>query len=314
VIVSVGSINADIQVRADRTPDGPGTILATDLLRTSGGKAANVAVLARRLGAEVRLLGAVGDDDLAEQALAGPLDEGVDVTAVRRTQGPTGTSSITVGATGDKTIVLALNANDAPPEDHGAIERAVGTAERGSVVVVDLEIAPATARLAVEAARQAGLTVVVDPAPDHRVDDWLLAAADHVTPDHREAAALTGIDAGTTTEACRAAEALRERGAGVAYVKLETGGCAMADADGTHVIDAPPDVAVVDSTGAGDAFAGALAWALAGHLPHHEAAALAVAASACAVGGYGSQESYPTLAELTAMRGRLADTAGPGRP
>jgi sugar/nucleoside kinase (ribokinase family) len=91
-----GSINADFQVGVERPPQRPGTLLARDLLRTSGGKAANVAVFVRRLGVQTRLLGCVGDDDLAEQALAGPSREGVDVTLVRRTPGPTGVACIVV--------------------------------------------------------------------------------------------------------------------------------------------------------------------------------------------------------------------------
>jgi ribokinase len=112
VIVSIGSINADFVVRVDASPAGSGSQLARDLLRTSGGKAANVAVLAQRLGTPARLIGCVGDDDLAAQALAGPVAAGVDTTGVRRAPGPTGYSSVMVPPDGAKTIVLATNAND----------------------------------------------------------------------------------------------------------------------------------------------------------------------------------------------------------
>jgi ribokinase len=313
MILSFGSINADLQVRADALPDGPGTLAARDVLRTSGGKGANVAVLARRLGADALLLGCVGDDDLATQALEGPRREGVDVTSVRRVPGTTGLASIVVGPAGDKLIVLALNANDTPASDAGSVEqveRAIASAPPGSVLVVDLEVDPASVTAAVVRARHAGITVVLDPAPTHRLPDDLLSQVDHVTPDHREAAALTGIDTATVEGACEAAEALHQRGPQVAYVKLAAGGCAVAHDGGAHVIDPPPQLDVVDTTGAGDAFAGALAWALSLGLPDQEAAALAVAASACAVGAYGSQESYPSLDELTSMRARVPDRDG----
>lgn len=307
MILSLGSINADLQLRADALPEGAGTVLATDMLRTSGGKAANVAVLACRLGAEVQLLGSVGDDELAEQALAGPQREGVDVTSVRRVPALTGTSCIVVGPGGDKAIVLALNANDTPPGEEARVERAVGAAEPGSVLVVDLEVSPEFVGVAVDAASRSGLAIVLDPAPPSRLADGLVDRVDHITPDHREAETLTGIDASSERGACHAAGELHRGGGAVAYVKLASGGCAVADDEGTCVLRAPERLDVVDTTGAGDAFAGALAWALSRGVEHREAAALAVASSACAVGTYGSQESYPSLDELTSMRGRLGD-------
>jgi ribokinase len=312
-VVALGSINADRYVRVPRLPDGPGLVLGRDMLRTSGGKAANVAVVARRLGTTARLLGCVGDDDLAARALAGPHQEGVDVTPVRRMAGPTGSSSIMVGPGGDKTIVLALNANDAWPADgehteHAGlvdhIEQVVVTAPAGSVLVVDLEVPPVNVVVAARAARRAGMPVVVDPSPADRLGDEIIDLADHVTPDHREALALTGTDARSRAGACRAAEALHRRGVANAYVKLAAGGCAVAGRHGTLVVDPPGDLEVVDTTGAGDAFAGGLAWALARGAAPEEAAAVAVAASACAVGAYGSQESYPTPDALAAMLAR----------
>ena len=315
-VLSLGSINADVQVRADALPSGPGTLLAQDLLRTSGGKGANVAVVARRLGADARLLGSVGDDDLAEVALGPPRREGVDIAGVRHVPGPTGTSAIVVGPSGDKLIVLALNANDAPAPDPTWAERAVAGAPAGSALVVDLEVDPALAVAAARAARDAGVPVVVDPAPADRLTPELRACADHVVPDHREAATLTGLDTTTTDGARRAAEALRRTGGGVVHVKLASGGCVVADEGGSHVVGPPPGLAVVDTTGAGDAFAGTLGWALSLGVGHREAAALAVAASACAVGTYGSQESYPSLDRLTSMRARVpagpVSPAGPG--
>jgi ribokinase len=312
-VVSLGSINADHCVRAARLPEGSGTLLAGDLLRTSGGKAANVAVLARRLGTPSRLVGCVGDDDLAELALAGPRREGVDVGAVRRAPGPTGSSSIVVAPDGDKTIVLALNANDAwpaavdQPEHAGLvdhIEQAVVTAPPGSVLAVDLEVPPVNVAVAARAARRVGMAVVVDPAPAERLDDELLDLADHLTPDHHEALALTGIDTRSRSGACRAAEALHRRGVPHVYVKLLGGGCVVAGAGGTVVVEPPGHLQVVDTTGAGDAFAGGLAWALSRGAGGGEAAPIAVAASACAVGTYGSQESYPSPDALAAMVAR----------
>lgn len=305
-VLSLGSINADFQVRVERPPEGPGTLLAHDLLRTSGGKGANVGVLARRLGTEARLLGCVGDDDLAEQALAGPIQAGVDISLVRRATGPTGLSNILVTPDGDKAIVLALNANDAWAHDAELVGSHVAEATE-SILVADLEVPIAVVRAALHAAREANMVVVLDPAPAGRMPDDLLPLVDHVTPDHLEAGEMTGLDAGDDNGAFCAAAALRKRGAGAAYVKLSSGGCAVASSEGCQVIHGPVDLDVVDTTGAGDAFAGALAWALLAGRSPLDAAGIAVAASSCAVTTYGSQQSYPSPAQLDAMAVRVAD-------
>lgn len=306
MILSLGSINADFAVRADAAPEGPGAVLARDLLRTSGGKGANVAVLAARLGAPAALLGCVGDDDLAAQALRGPVAAGVDMSLLRRTTGPTAYSSIVVPPGGAKSIVLALNANDAWPEgDDGArVRDDVAGAPDGSVLVADLEVPVALVAAALRAARDRGFTTVLDPAPPERHDEALLALADHLTPDHSEAAELTGTDTSDPDGAAKAAGALRERGAGTVYVKLGEGGCVVAARAGVSLVEAP-DVEPVDATGAGDAFTGALAWALHEGRSALDAAKVAVAASTCAVLAYGSQESYPTRRALAAMEERV---------
>lgn len=305
-IVALGSVNADFQVRVPQPPEGSGTIMAVDLLRTSGGKAANVAVLARRLGHEAILLGCVGDDDLAEQAVGGPEREGVDIRKVRRIPGSTGFSSIVVAPGGDKTIVLALNANDQWAGEAGAVAQNVSAAGPGAVLVADLEIPVDIVVAAVKAASGSGIPVVLDPAPPDRVTDELLRSADHLTPDHREAGTLTDCDTTTPDGALTAAEALCRRGAAAVYVKLSVGGCAVVTSGTRAIVGAPEDLDVVDTTGAGDAFAGGLASALADGSEVIDAAVVAVAASSCAVQAYGSQESYPSRSELSDMAARIS--------
>lgn len=300
MIVSLGSINADFLVRTDAAPSGPGSSLARDLLRTSGGKAGNVAVLAARLGVEVRLLGCVGDDDLAAQALAGPSAAGVELTGVRRRPRPTGYASVTVPPNGAKAIVLFTGANDAWADDAAVVAGEVRAAPDGTVLVVSLEIPPAVVEAALRAARDRGFTTVLDPAPPQRLERRLLELVDHLTPDHAEAQELTGADTADVAGAGDAAVALRSQGAGAVHVKLSEGGCVVATAAGRTVVRAP-SVQPVDATGAGDAFAGALAWALHDGRDAVEAARAAVAASTVAVTGYGSQESYPSLERLSAM-------------
>lgn len=308
MILSLGSVNADFLVRADEPPSGPGAQLVRELLRTSGGKAANVAVLATRLGAPATLLCCVGDDDLAEQALAGPVAAGVDCRHVLHRPVPTGYSSVIVPPDGAKSIFLHLGANDDWPEDLGGLGAVVAGAPAEAVLVADLEVPAPVVVAALRASRERGLVTVLDPAPPDRVTDELLGLADHVTPDHSEAEELTGIDPDRTEAAMAAASALRDRGAGAAYVKLADGGCALAWDGGTATVEAA-EVDVVDATGAGDAFAGALAWALWRGAEPVEAARVAVAASTCAVTGYGSQESYPDRAGLDAVLARTSVAA-----
>jgi ribokinase len=310
VILSLGSINADFLVRTSEPPDGPGSSLARDLLRTSGGKAANLAVLATRLGAEVRLLGCVGDDDLAAQALAGPLEEGVDLAGVRRRPGPTRYASVMVPPDGAKTIVLFTGANDAWADDAAAVADDVRASPDGTVVVVSLEVPAEVVEGALRAARERGFTTVLDPAPSSRLDSSLLSLVDQLTPDHSEAAELTGADTSTVDGAVEAAAALRDKGAAIVHVKLADGGCVVAAEDGVTAVHAP-EVDPVDATGAGDAFAGALAWALHAGRSTEDAARVAVAASTIAVTAFGSQEAYPTPDPLDAMLGRVRAIAQP---
>ena len=305
-VLSLGSINADFQVRTERRPQPSETLIASDFLRLGGGKAANVAFLACKLDVPASLFGHVGDDDLAEQALAPLRAIGVDLAGVRRIGGAhTGMAMITVPPDGKKGIVLAPNANDAWGEpDAAEVERAVREAAPGSVLVADCEVPGFVVERALRAARQRGITTILDPSPAERVSDALLRLADVVSPNAGEAGALTGIDCGDTAAARKAGERLRERGAGIACVKLPDGGCVLVGEALFACVAAVP-VDVCDSTGAGDAFAGALAVACLERRSWGEALRFAVAASHVAVTGYGSQPAFPDRAALKRMEQRL---------
>jgi ribokinase len=309
-VLSVGSVNADFEMRVAAPPRSGAVHLGSDLLRTSGGKAANVAVLAARLGVGARLFGCVGDDDLALQALAGPRAAGVDLSAVRVADGATGCAMILVGPGGDKIIVLAPEANDAFSEqDSAVLVAAVHQAGERAVLVADLEVPPEPVRPALVAARAARVPTVLDPSPPGRLPKDLLSLVDHVSPNASEASEITGVDIRSAEDAALAGQWLRERGAGTAYVRMSDGRCVVASADGTETVRAPDGIQVVDTTGAGDAFAGALAVAVLRGLPPVEAAMVGVAAASCAVSGYGTQVSYPTAAEVAAMTERVREAS-----
>ncbi|SFH26729.1 ribokinase [Palleronia marisminoris] len=295
VVLSLGSINADFQMRIDKRPEVSETLLAHDFVRAGGGKAANVAFLARKLGRDPVLLGRVGDDDLAEQALAPLREIGIDLRHVDQVQGAdTAVSVITVPPDGKKAIVLAPGANDAwEQEDTGRPDEVVSAAPKGSILVIDCEVPEFVARAAAQSARRRGLFILLDPSPADRVSDELLSLVDVVVPNPTEAETLTGIAVDGPDGAVRAGRAFLDRGCKVACMKLPDGGCIVAQdkEDFRHVT--VEEVDIVDTTGAGDAFAGAMAVALSEGHDAVAAAIFATAASTHAVTGYGSQPAYP---------------------
>jgi ribokinase len=305
-LVSVGSINVDLQVRVERCPAAGEALVGEDFLLVGGGKGANVAYFARRLGAESLLIGRVGSDLLSEAALRVLEDLGVDLRHVGRARDvPTGIAMITVYPDHNKGIVLASNANGA--WDSAALEAAeaaVASAPAGSVLVADLELDPEVVIRTAAAARGRGFPVILDPSPAGRVTNGLLALVGYLTPNPAEAKLLTGIEIDGAENAFRAAEALVERGARTALVKLGAGGCVVVGAE-SHFQVAPITVRAVDTTGAGDAFAGALGVALLEGQPLAQAASLAVSAASFSVTRYGAQPSYPSREELEAFVARF---------
>lgn len=297
-LLSLGSINADFQMRVDQPLGAQETSVADMLVRLGGGKAANVAYLAARLGCHAELLGCVGDDDLAEQALRGLPDVGVDLRGVTRVPGgTTAVSIILVPPEGKKAIVLAPQANDQWSQAATEVAlQAIGRAANPALLVVDCEIPAEVVASAVAAARARGLPVILDPSFPTRVDPAWLSQVDAITPNLEEARQLCGLSRGAPPVVLRT---LRARGAPVVCLKLPDGGCLFGDAHESFAL-CPPAVDVVDSTGAGDAFTGAFAvrW-LEGASPQ-QAATFAVAAAALAVETFGSQPAYPRRARIEA--------------
>jgi ribokinase len=310
ILLSLGSINADFQVRIGRLPDTGETLLAGDFVRLAGGKATNVALLAQRLGVPARLFGRTGDDALREQALAPLRDAGLDLAGVSIAAGcATAVAMIAVLPDGKKRIILANNANDAwQDEDVRRVIAAIDEGSPGSAIVADYEVTPAVGKNVVVAAAKRGPLVVIDPSPANRVDRETLKYATVVTPNPVEAEGLTGIKVGSVESAAAAARRLIAGGAGSICVKFADGGCLVADRNGAWAI-APVPVPVSDTTGAGDAFAGALAVRLMEQQPLIEAAAFAAAASHLAVTAYGSQAGYPPRQQIEELQPSLLANA-----
>lgn len=298
-VISLGSVNVDVHVRAPRWPEPGESLGGRDFLWLSGGKGANVARQARLLGVDTQLVGRVGDDPPGEQVLHALRAAGVDVSLVFRVPDvATGFALVRVHADARSAILFAANANEGwtDPEIE-AVEAALANAPAGSVLVVDLEIGAEVARRAMRAARDGGLRVVLDPSPARRTDPDLLSLCDYLTPAAAEARLLTGRRVDGVDDALYAGRALRRLGAGAALVKLPDGGTVLVDDEREVQIAAPP-TEPVDTTGAGDAFAGALAAALLEGLPPTDAARFATIAAAHAVAAYGSQPAYATRPEI----------------
>jgi ribokinase len=295
-VVVVGSSNTDMTVRVPSLPGAGQTVLGDSFAISPGGKGANQAVAARRAGAEVTFITAVGDDDLGRGALERYRTEGIDVSHVRTIGGTaSGVALIFVSRDGENMIGVAAGANQAlTPSD---IDRLPDVVFRpGDVLLVGLEIAIPTAIRAMRRGKDAGMTVLLNPAPAPSLSDQevqiLLSAADVLTPNRVEAMMLAGVSGGGRPDSAAFARKLLAMGPRAVVITLGAEGCLLATR-GTLQTIAAPRVEAVDTVGAGDAFNGALAVALAEGRELNDAVGWATAAAALAVTLPGAQSALP---------------------
>jgi len=292
----VGSVNQDYVLSVERRPKPGETLSGAVLALHPGGKGANQAVAAVLLGARVALLGRVGDDPAGASLRAELAARGVDTAAVGTTGGvSTGAAFITVTPDGENAIVVALGANHRLTA--GDVDAVAGSIRSAAVLVAQLEVPLEVVGRAVEVAAGAATRVVLNLAPARPVPDALLARVDVLVVNAHEAGFLLGEEVDGVEAAMRAAEDLRGRGPEAVIVTLGAAGAVLAGADGPGHVPAPP-ANVVDTTGAGDAFVGALAAELAAGASLRDAVALGVRAGAAAVQAKGAQSSFPTAADL----------------
>jgi len=294
-VVVVGSINADQVTTVQRHPLPGETLIGTSIDILPGGKGANQAVAAAQLGARVSMVGAIGQDAYAHSATAILESANVDLSSVRTVHGPTGLAVITVAADGENTIIVIPGANAAVDAD--VVSQSAGLIAGAAVLVLQGEI-PAAASTA--AARLARGRVVLNLAPVIELDPATIAAADPLIVNEHEAALLLAqLVPGTPPPASDAEAVARLREWGVTSVVLTRGalGAIVSDTDGTDTV-ASPVVVAVDSSGAGDAFVGALSARLAAGDTLREAARLAVRVGAFAVQSRGTQPSYPHAGDI----------------
>ncbi|WP_220038089.1 ribokinase [Curtobacterium sp. MCBD17_032] len=310
-VVVVGSLNVDQVVTVERHPSPGETLVATSMSLLPGGKGANQAVAAARRGAHTAMVGSVGRDGSAQVATSLLADSGVDVTHVRAVDAPTGLATVTVDRSGENTIVVVPGANRAT--DREALLTAAPVVASAAVVVLQGEI-PADGIAA--AAELATGRVLLNLAPVVPVDREVVLAADPlVVNEHEAALVLAQLDPGADVPADEPALVAALRALGVRSVVVTLGARGALVADGDDLVAVPsPRVTAVDSSGAGDAFVGALAAGLAGGDSLLDAARQAVRVGAFAVQGAGTQPSYPTLDDVLPSVDLPEGSAAPAAP
>jgi ribokinase len=297
----IGSTNMDLTTTVERMPVWGETVLARHFETSFGGKGANQAVAAAKLGADVVMVTNLGDDGLGVSALKNFESLGIDTRHVRRIPNQsTGTATILVdAATGDNAILIVAGANgDLSAAD---VEAAGEDLKRCDLILLQLEIKLETAYAAIRFGRKHGVRTVLNPAPARSdLDMGVVTQASFLVPNETELAILAGMPVEHDAEVAAAAQSLVSQGAETVIVTLGARGSLVATRDGSRPI-APVKVQAVDTTGAGDAFIGAFARYFAAGLPLDAALAEATRYSALSVTRHGAQKSFASEAEFAAF-------------
>ncbi|AKA25403.1 ribokinase [Pseudomonas chlororaphis] len=295
----MGSLNMDLVTRAERLPRAGETLVGQSFATVSGGKGANQAVAAARLGAEVSMVGCVGDDAYGEQLRSALLAEQIDCQAVTAVAGSSGVALIVVDDSSQNAIVIVAGGNgQLTPEVVGGFDPVLQAAD---VIICQLEVPLATVEHTLKRGRALGKTVILNPAPASGPlpADWY-SSIDYLIPNESEAAALSGLPVDSLASAEAAASQLLAAGAGKVIITLGAQGSLFASGTGFEHFPAPR-VKAVDTTAAGDTFVGGFAAALAAGKSEAEAIRFGQVAAALSVTRSGAQPSIPTLSDVQAF-------------
>jgi ribokinase len=297
-IAVLASFNMDLVMRAQRLP-APGETLQGEFSMFLGGKGFNQAIAARRMGADVAVIGRVGDDDFGRRFLDALDGEGIDRAGVSvDPHTGTGVAAIVVDAAGENAILQSPRANRNITADD--VRRAAPAIDRAHAALFQLELSDDAARTYATIARAAGATVIFNPAPAGEFAEDLLVLTDFIVPNQIEARSMTGLPTETVEEAFAAADALRQRGPRAAIITMGAAG-AVAVSDGARLHAPPFAVDVIDSVGAGDAFCAALALRLAIGDALSDAVRYANAAGAFACTRHGAEPSMPRADDVESV-------------
>jgi ribokinase len=307
----IGSTNMDLTTTVERMPVWGETVLAKHFETSFGGKGANQAVAAAKLGAEVVMVTNLGDDTLGLSALNNFESYGIDTRHVRRIPNQsTGTATILVDETsGDNAILIVAGANgDLSSADVDAASESLKACD---LILLQLEIQLETAYAAIRFGQENGVKTVLNPAPARRnLDMSVVTQASFLIPNETELAILTDMPVESEAEVSAAAQSLVSQGVETVIVTLGARGALLATREGARAI-APVKVQAVDTTGAGDAFIGSFARYLAGGLVLESALIEATRYSALSVTRHGAQKSFATEAEFAAFSAKTGSRDGP---
>ena len=295
-IVVIGSLNMDMVVRTNRAPNAGETLMGQVFALSPGGKGANQAVAAARLGAEVSMIGSVGKDTFGSEMLEIIKQEGIHIEhiSVSETEA-TGVASIVIEEDGENRIIVVPGANiDLFVEDIRALEPVISQAE---LIVMQLEMELAMTEYAIAIAYRHGIPVILNPAPARVLKDEMLSQVSYLTPNETEAGILTGMTVDSLETAEQAARILLQKGVKNVIVTLGSKGALIVNAEGARSVSGFP-VKAIDTVAAGDSFNGALAQQLVLGKTLEEAVSFANAVGALAVGKEGAIPSLPLLSEV----------------
>ena len=308
-IVVIGSSNTDMVVKSQRIPAPGETVIGGTFVLAAGGKGANQAVAASRMGAKVTFVAKVGADMFGDQAVAGYQKEGIVTDYIfRDADHATGVALILVDANGENLISVASGANGLlSPTDIEQAEAAIAAAD---VVVTQLETPLEVLACTAKLAKKHGKPLVLDPAPapHEPLPVEILNDVTCIKPNENETERLTGIRVTDLASAQNAADCLLELGVKAAIITLGSDGCLLVETSGKGIHLPGYKVEPIDTTAAGDAFSGAFACGIGEGRPLHEAANIANAVAALSVTRLGAQPSLPTKTELDAFLKRWNDT------
>ena len=302
-VIVLGSYVADLAFRTPRLPAWGETCMGSAFQLGPGGKGSNQAVAAARAGARVSFISKLANDSFGEMARSMWKHEGIDASHVSSTTTPTGAAAIILDqSSGENAIVVVPGAcYELSSSD---VQDARSAVERGAVFLTQLELPLATVRYGIELAHSVGVTTILNPAPACALPDSMYPLCDFITPNESEVELLTGIAVRSVPDAERAADTLLARGARNAIITLGARGALVKDASISQLIPAFEAGAVVDTTGAGDAFNGGLAVALSEGLDVLSATRFACAVASLSVTKPGTAPSMPYRAEIEALLAR----------
>lgn len=294
-ILVIGSSNTDMTVKTPTLPRPGETLIGGEFKMGAGGKGANQAVAARRLGGDVTFVCKVGRDVFGDNSLAGYVREGLDVSRVLRSDKPSGVALIMVDAKGENCISVASGANSDITE--ADIDSVADLISEASLLVLQLEMPTPCVLKAAKLAFESGVKVLLNPAPACALPDEIFQYIYLMTPNQTESEFFTGVPVHDEESAAKAAQVLRSRGVKDVIMTMGSKGSMAFTEEGDFFTPARK-VQAVDTTAAGDTFCGALAVAIVEGKSLREAAEFATAASALSVQKMGAQESLPYRNEV----------------